>query len=68
MNEIIGFTDIMSGSQLYNLPIAILQNVIEALTEDMFTVKSTMENKDFFRVIRKVECLINLVVIQVTDN
>ncbi|CEI95382.1 hypothetical protein RMCBS344292_09571 [Rhizopus microsporus] len=43
----------MSGSQLYNLPIAILQNVIEALTEDMFTVKSTMENKDFFRVIRK---------------
>ncbi|KAI9470632.1 MAG: hypothetical protein EXX96DRAFT_611815 [Benjaminiella poitrasii] len=54
MNGIIDFTDIMSGSQLYDLPGVGQNKVLENLAEKACIIKNSMENKNFVSIIEKL--------------
>jgi hypothetical protein len=55
MNGIIDLSDVLSGSQLHNLPKVVQDKTIEKLTEKAYTIKNTMENKDFISIVERVE-------------
>lgn len=55
MNGIIDLSDVMPGSQLYNLPKVLQEKTIQTLTKDVYVIKNTMENVEFYNMLMKVE-------------
>lgn len=55
MNGIIDLLDVKPGSQLYNIPDALEQRIIQKLTDDVYTVNYTLENIGFSNVLKKIE-------------
>lgn len=57
MNGIVDLSDIMPGSQLYNLPKVSQDQILETLTKNAYIIKNTMENRYFTSIIEKIEYL-----------